>query len=228
MSDFAPMPDTVPPNACETVSGHYVDIVNPQAQDIKITDIAWSLARQVRFAGHTLGDPYHIAQHAVFVADLLDMVLDHDFEGGALRSSFDKWLSDRHWPSLIRKPVLLINALGHDNSEAYLVDLPSPVKRHPELRASYKPLEENLMKVINEALDIPEMNECEARAVQWADLIALQIEAASQMASRGRGWNGDLPQFNLEFINYMPKIKSWRAANDEYLERFYELKRCVV
>lgn len=220
---FAPIPSIVPLHACETVTGRYVDVVNPRPEDINLTDMVWSVSRQVRYAGHTLGDPYHIAQHECFVEFLLDYVTSSDAEGDPLRASFDKWMSGLHWPSLLRLPIVRMHCLVHDNTEAYLVDLPSPVKRHPALREPYKELEENLKCVIELALGIPKATVAEERAVIWGDLMALQIESANLMPSRGRGWAGTFPDFDLRFMELMPKIVGWRRAQEEYVERYTEL-----
>jgi len=197
--------------------------VNPQASDIDINDIAWSLSRQVRYAGHTLGDPYHIAQHACFVEFLLDYVLSEDSSGDPLRESFIEWMPVGFLQTLGDKEDVLIHALCHDNTEAYLVDLPSPVKRHPALREPYKELEKNLGVVIGSALGLPKLSQTGEIAIAWADLMALQIEAAVLMPSRGRGWAGDLPKFELRFIEFMPAILGWKDARDQFLQRYSQL-----
>lgn len=68
------------------------------------------------------------------------------------------------------RALLLMHALCHDNTEAYLVDLPSPVKRHPALRDPYKALESNLHEVILEALGVGRCNAAHNHAIVWADL----------------------------------------------------------
>jgi hypothetical protein len=53
----------------ETVTGKFVDIENPNRDDINLVDIAWALSRISRFAGHTITPiPYTVAQHSVLVA----------------------------------------------------------------------------------------------------------------------------------------------------------------
>lgn len=224
---FAPLPTIVPPFACETVTGRYVDVVNPKVEDIDFVDIAWSLARQVRYAGHTLGDPYHIAQHACFVEELVSKVLEksNTLEDDLLKQSFNKWMLSTgcHWESLIDRKRVKIHALCHDNTEAYLVDLPTPVKRHPPLREPYKSLENNLKCVIEEALQIPPANRAEELIVTWADLMALQIEASNLMTSRGRGWSG-MPDFDFRLMKIMPEILSWKEAHLAFVHKYNALR----
>ena len=226
---FAPLPKNVPLHACETVSGRYVDVVNPNPADISLRDIAWSIARQARYAGHTLGEPYFVAQHACFVKDLLDMAMCYDMKGHSLQSSFNEWMRDGVFLNIAPNPFLgndmalaLIHALCHDNTEAYLVDLPSPVKLHSALREPYKALESNLRKNIELALGIREATPAIEHAVAWADLMALQIEAANLMPSRGRGWGG-MPKFDLSFMEFMPKILSWREAYNQFMDEYTQL-----
>lgn len=65
-------------------------------------------------------------------------------------------------------------ALLHDASEAYLVDLPLPIKRHSEIGTHYQEAEERLMRVICERFELPvEQPESVARA----DKAMLCVEA---------------------------------------------------
>lgn len=48
-------------------SGIYVDMLRPEAAEINITDIAWSLSMQCRFGG-CCSRHYSVAEHSIFVA----------------------------------------------------------------------------------------------------------------------------------------------------------------
>jgi hypothetical protein len=95
-------------------SGRRIDIRTITPEQIRIEDIAHALSHLCRFAGH-VPEFYSVAQHCVMVAHLL--------------------------PS--RDPLLQLQGLLHDASEAYLVDLPHFVKHAPEL-AGYRALEADL------------------------------------------------------------------------------------
>lgn len=97
--------------------------LEPRAEEIEITDIAWSLSRQCRYAGHVKGF-YSVAEHCVHVSR-------------AVPKEYALW------------------GLLHDASEAYLVDLPRPVKNHIH---SYKKMESRLMECVAErfGLSLPE------------------------------------------------------------------------
>jgi hypothetical protein len=98
-----------------TFSGRYIDIFDPNPDDILIEDIAHALSHQCRFGGH-IPKFYSVAQHSVFCANN---------------------------PFISKK----LEALMHDASEAYLLDIPSPIK--PRL-TNYHEIENNLMMVIAE------------------------------------------------------------------------------
>lgn len=235
---FAEITNIVPPNACETVSGRYVDVVTPDPETIDIRDIAWAICRQARFAGHTISEEvYGVGQHSSFVEALLFKAINKEYAGvPKLSDSLDKWLFDRgygtQYSSAVRlelrnNPRLQMGALIHDGTEAYLVDLPSPVKRHPALRTPYKELEAGVQQAIDTAFKLRELTDLEHAAITWADLMALQIEAAMLMPSRGRGWNGDLPVFEISFMSVFDGPMHWRRAYDEFMKRFLELQKAL-
>lgn len=51
-----------------TYTGKRFHLLRSCPSEINIKDIAWSLARQSRFYGHTKGEPYSTAQHCVLCA----------------------------------------------------------------------------------------------------------------------------------------------------------------
>jgi uncharacterized protein len=83
-----------------TVTGRYVDPMSMTADDVDIRDIAHALSRLCRFGGHAKGF-LSVAQHSVAVSHM------------AVRYSFQ-----------VQRMALL-----HDATEAYLVDMPKPIKR---------------------------------------------------------------------------------------------------
>lgn len=99
-----------------TNSGIYIKVANPTPDMIDIDDIAHALSHQCRFAGH-LPVFYSVAEHSVHCAEML----------------------------LESHPELALCGLLHDASEAYLLDIPSPIK---PLLTNYYELESNIMGVI--------------------------------------------------------------------------------
>lgn len=136
-------------------SGIYVNPLNLSPADIRIGDIAHALGNQCRFSGHT-SRFYSVAEHCVRVARLLD------YEGYSREI--------RLW------------GLLHDAAEAYLVDLPRPLKRDPVFGAFYRDAEERAMRAVIERFGLtPD----EPAAVKHADLTLLATERRDLMPSRG-------------------------------------------
>ena len=109
----------------QTLSGRRVNPLDAAPEDIDPVDIANALANLCRFGGHSRGF-YSVAQHSVIVCDLLE-------EQGATADE-------------------LMAALLHDAAEAYLGDLPHPIKHRSELGAVFRVAEKQLEAVINAAL----------------------------------------------------------------------------
>jgi 5'-deoxynucleotidase YfbR-like HD superfamily hydrolase len=134
----------------ETHSGRHFSPLTPVVSDICIDDIAHALANQCRFSGHTRVH-YSVAEHSVRVSELLE-------EAGFGRD-------------------IILWGLLHDASEAYLVDLPTPLKRDPRF-AFYREAERELMRAICQRFG---MSEHEPQAVADADAILLATEARDLM-----------------------------------------------
>lgn len=109
-----------------TYSGIKFDIFHPQKEMINIFDIAKGLAYKAHFGGQT---PFYfsIAQHSVLV---------HNF-------ALEKY-------SIVNKDILLA-ALLHDASEAYIGDMVKPLKIH---LSNFCKIEDRITKVIFDAFNI--------------------------------------------------------------------------
>jgi uncharacterized protein len=102
-------------NSILTYSGKMISVTNPKADDLFIEDIAHALANQCRFGGHSY-EHLSVAEHSINCA-----------------------LEFKH------SRALAFTALMHDSAEAYLTDLPTPIK---SLLPDYLKLEDNFNKVL--------------------------------------------------------------------------------
>src|SRR5688572_25823546 len=102
----------------QTFTGRKFWPVDPRSNEIFIEDIAHSLSMMCRFLGHC-SKFYSVAEHCV-------------------RASW--WVADRRGSYLDQLAALL-----HDAGEAYVVDVPRPIK--PYL-SNYKELEHNIDECI--------------------------------------------------------------------------------
>ena len=130
-----------------TRSGKFINVFNPNPDDIVIEDIAHCLSMQCRFGGH-LPVFYSVAQHSVMC-------------------------------SLMVPEEYALEALLHDASEAYLLDMPSPIKHG---LTNYKDVETALQKVIAAKFGIPLIM---SDIVKAADNQCLLMEWNGMMISSG-------------------------------------------
>jgi hypothetical protein len=111
-----------------------VNPFDPDPEQLNAGDIARALANQCRFGGHSRVF-YSVAQHSVIVSELVEE------RGGDAEDAFA--------------------ALMHDATEAYLGDMPHPLKHRSALGAAFKDAEDHLERVISDRFrikpDVPEI-----------------------------------------------------------------------
>lgn len=199
------MPATNTKPSCQTVSGGYIEPCNPDPVDIFIGDIAHCLALANRWAGNTqyledapkfnaqAGDPffYSVAQHSCHVHDIVARRF------GALPAYY---------------------GLMHDASEAYLMDVPRPIK--PEL-TNYYAIEANLMGVILPLFGVPFDDEIKAQVVEIDNaMIFWERDAIVGQPIAPYGNEFQHPGGNI--YEQVPNFCSWspKRAKAEFLTRF--------
>lgn len=183
----------------QTYTGRAFWPLDPRVDEIYIDDIAHSLSMQCRYAGHCLRF-YSVAEHSVWCA-LMVMMPHTDFV-------FCKNLSAAVYQARMQDystrdaatNTLALAALLHDAAEAYLVDLPRPVKRSmPE----YHRAEARVERAIAQRFDIPYPMPPE---VKEADERMLATEAATLMAPPPAKWtlNGEPYHIRAELLGVDP------------------------
>lgn len=143
----------------QTYTGRAVYPMDLRREDICIVDIAHALSMQCRYNGHSLRF-YSVAEHSVLIA---------------------RWLRDRHGDAVALEGLL------HDAAEAYLADVPRPVK--PFL-VGYKEAEATANLAIAERYGL-ETNGCAAvhHLVHDVDNRILQDERIQNMANSKKEWS---------------------------------------
>jgi uncharacterized protein len=111
----------------QTVSGRWVNPFDPDPEQLDAGDIARALANHCRFGGHSRVF-YSVAQHSVIVSQLVEQ------RGGDVEDVFA--------------------ALMHDATEAYLGDMPHPLKHRSPLGAAFKVAEDHLEQAIRDRFGI--------------------------------------------------------------------------
>lgn len=198
----------------ETVTGKRVNVTRPLQEDISLEDIAWALSRIPRFAGHTITEtPYNVAQHSVYVsilaAELMESREDFIFDDEAVWESV---------LNIVDKKELLIKALIHDAHEAYTGDIPSPIKKIPELYETLKLIEMRLDHAILSRLRLSEVTEDEKVVIKYCDKLAQAIEGYQFMPSRGSNWA--LPKPTLKRLQTFPQPKKPLDSFEDFMLRF--------
>jgi hypothetical protein len=205
----------------ETVSGKLVNPSSPDPENIDINDIAWSLSRIPRFAGHTITEvPYNVAQHSIYVSELLEQLLsnphDHSGDIDVIRAANGVNAGGE------KRRVVCTKALLHDAHEAYLGDIPSPIKRIPELRPIFKIIEHKLDTAIWEKMKLKAPTVDEEIVIKYCDKLAQAIESYQYMPSRGLNWN--LPKPTLVRLQEFPAPLSPLKSYELFLERYSDLR----
>lgn len=113
-------------NFTATGSGKKFHFLDPQPEEICIYDIAHALSMNCRYNGH-VSEFYSVAEHSALIAE-------------------EVW-------QRTTCPIKALSALLHDASEAYICDIPRPVKPH---LLNYEELESNIEKAIQSKFDVPE------------------------------------------------------------------------
>lgn len=142
----------------QTWSGKKFDLIDPKISDFDIKDIAHALSKICRFAGHTQRF-YSVAEHCVHVAEWVEKQ-DPDADKTLVRT-----------------------ALLHDAAEAYMCDLPRPLKG---LLPGYKKQETHIEYYIAEAFNtyVP----LKFGAIEEADNRILFDERAQAMGPCDHKW----------------------------------------
>ncbi len=120
----------IEPSYIRTFTGKNFEVFDPTEDQIDIIDIAHSLSQLCRWGGHS-NRFYSVAQHSIIAARLIEY--SDDDPKTKMRDAFC--------------------ALMHDATEAYLVDLPRPIKKRIQ---QYKDTENYLYTKIASKFNLPD------------------------------------------------------------------------
>ena len=184
----------------ETYTHKKVDIFDPDPNSICIEDIAHHLSIINRFAG-AIREPYSVAQHSVILSSFFgkEKTLDFDNSGSKLYA---------------------LQALLHDSAEAYIGDIPAPVKCALN---GYKEIENNLLKIIFNKF-----------RVRWPLYYAIDVRDKQLCREEGRQLGKDVDMWHNYAEEEIGKLPwdidiipwNWRQAEGAFLTSFKRLTEC--
>jgi hypothetical protein len=145
----------------------------PTDNVVSVEVIAQSISQKVRFGGH--GWPfYSVGQHSLLVANIareeMEILVEQE-------------IATREYAVKVERLALM-----HDTHEAWLVDLPSPMKKIEWLEPEWRKMEARWDEVIFRALDIDD-GPLLRKAVKTFDSVAMKIEGDLIMPTPPGEWN---------------------------------------
>ncbi len=117
----------------------------------------------------------------------------------------------------VSPPAVCFWGLLHDASEAWLVDLPTPLKAHPAIGDEYRKAEKRLMRAVCRAFELPLR---EPAAVKLADAVLLATEVRDLMYGRPSHWVALVAKPHAAVIVPWGPIEAERR----FLKRFNQLE----
>lgn len=174
------------PGAVETFTGGQFNIFDPKPEDVRLQDIAAGLAHTCRFGGHCRNF-YSVAHHSIHVSHEL--------------------------PS--NNPRLQFIGLLHDAGEAYIGDIPRPLKAKHGVFAR---LEDHILDAVWASFDIAPPHQGEWEKVMAADDRLLAYEAThilqdGSWAERAPDLGYDLQSHSFERIRNEFRSRSEKLLN---------------
>lgn len=196
---------SVVPGQFRTFRGHLIQVQNPKPEHIDILDIARALSYEVRYGGH-VRKRLCVAEHC---CHMYDLIAEPNQDGDRRRYPRD----GSPWRDDLDHEPLYLQTLLHDATEAYLKDLPKPIKM---LCPDYEALEDALWLHIANRFNIPPQLDPLVKQVDVA------IREAERMVVHGTKHELDPILGNIE-----PKLVDWgwdqERAENEFLNRFQKL-----
>lgn len=174
-----------------TYCGHIIDYNDPDPNEIDIRDIAHNLSFENRFIGQT-ALPYSVAQHCVLGSYILEQM---------------------------GLPDIALQFLLHDATEAYVKDIPTPLKKL--LGIKYQSIESSFNRAILERFNIVSFDDLLIKKIDLAMLAAEKDQLLPPATVRWEQLDGIRPA-NI-------KIDYWthERAEKTYLDQFNKLMQEV-
>lgn len=185
-----------------TFTGRHFHFANPDPSEVDIMDIAVATSREGRFAGHCWSF-YSVAQHSVHVSESMEL-----FAKGKVDNAL-----------YVAKVALL--GLLHDASEAYIKDMPSPVKIYlPDYRKMEEKIQDSIMSKFG-LLDFWRSPEIQ-KLLHKVDKSVMATEVRDLIKHKKVWSMPEKPYNDLTIVSVSPD-----TACVQFLYRFHTLMRTI-
>lgn len=155
-----------------TYTGIHISLTNPEPEMISLVDIAHQLSLECRWGGATTRH-FSVADHSIWVTRFVRELVPEEHRDAAT-----------------------VHALLHDAHEAYIKDIPTPLKAL--LGEGYKKMADGLDLAIRQRVGIPAPSTGVSDAIHLADKYASWCEAKA-LLMECKGVKGGLePPLNLQ------------------------------
>ena len=204
-----------PTGTIQTFTGKRFCYKDPTPESIDITDIAVALSRECRYAGHILLY-YSVAQHCVHVSEVVSLTSTPETASEVGAVLMQRGFKDNELRYQLVQDCLAFLGLMHDATEAYMKDIPSPLKA---ILPDYKALEEKAERAVFARFGLLELYENPNiwETVKRADYGMYLTEVRTLWPNRHIDGHG---------VPFDVKIHPWdpNEACVRFLARFNELK----
>jgi len=180
----------------QTYSGEYFNYAKFTKNDLYIEDISNALDNICRYNGHCIKF-YSVAQHLCLVHDIAKVHLQKTIK-----------------PDMDEKK-LLFHCLIHDVGEAYLTDIPRPLKAYfshsvdfENFMTNYNLLEDKIVNEFSKIFKMKPLTDDEHKIVKYYDNWALLIEQKNVMRKTLKEWSID-NDYDSVPIKTRPYFRTW-------------------
>jgi uncharacterized protein len=193
----------------ETLEGRFVDVLHMNPEEIRIEEIAHSLAMMPRFGGF-MTRAYSVAEHSIYVARLVRRMCEA------------AGMNERNTRRTVRQALL------HDAPEYVLPDMAYTIKYQPEF-AFYRELDGSIWRQIAARFDVPvEMHpfihEVDKRMATTEKLLLKGPHMPPHWAEYARQYPAYVGAWDI-IDRFAPEFEpSWRQIKRRFLD-FYETVR---
>ncbi len=181
----------------ETYTGKRFYPLDPRPEDVDIRDIAHGLSLICRFNGQCQYF-FSVAQHSLNCAEFIRR------QGAWATKYVERWQ---------------LLCLLHDAAEAYISDLPGPLKAYIP---KYKEIEQGIMQAIYEGLGIKPPSIPDGITIKYVDKMMLATEAAALVPSAGVCWECWPPGIKVDDKTIITELPAG-IVEDLFLNAYFKL-----